>query len=252
MLSKAQIKRISSYKESKYRNQDKVFVVEGVKVVNELLNSCFEIETICALRQWLDDNSKSIINKTNNIIEVSGDELKKISSFSTPNQVLAVVKTPSPKEVVFKDKLVIALDQINDPGNLGTIIRIAHWFGIEDIICSENTVDQFNPKTIQSTMGSLFRVNVSYHNLKSYLQNLPKDYPIYGAVVENGENIYEKQVQKQGIIIIGSESHGICNEILPLINNPITIPNFSINQKAESLNASIATGIIVSEFKRRG
>ena len=252
MLSKALIKRISSYKESKYRNQDKVFVVEGVKVVNELLNSCFEIETICALRQWLDDNSKSIINKTNNIIEVSGDELKKISSFSTPNQVLAVVKTPSPKEVVFKDKLVIALDQINDPGNLGTIIRIAHWFGIEDIICSENTVDQFNPKTIQSTMGSLFRVNVSYHNLKSYLQNLPKDYPIYGAVVENGENIYEKQVQKQGIIIIGSESHGISNEIIPLINNPITIPNFSINQKAESLNASIATGIIVSEFKRRG
>lgn len=252
MLSKALIKRISSYKESKYRNQDKVFVVEGVKVVNELLNSCFEIETICALRKWLDDNSKSIINKTNNIIEVSGDELKKISSFSTPNQVLAVVKTPSPKEVVFKDKLVIALDQINDPGNLGTIIRIAHWFGIEDIICSENTVDQFNPKTIQSTMGSLFRVNVSYHNLKSYLQNLPKDYPIYGAVVENGENIYEKQVQKQGIIIIGSESHGISNEILPLINNPITIPNFSINQKAESLNASIATGIIVSEFKRRG
>lgn len=252
MLSKALIKRISSYKESKYRNQDKVFVVEGVKVVNELLNSCFEIETICALRQWLDDNSKSIINKTNNIIEVSGDELKKISSFSTPNQVLAVVKTPSPKEVVFKDKLVIALDQINDPGNLGTIIRIAHWFGIEDIICSENTVDQFNPKTIQSTMGSLFRVNVSYQNLKSYLQNLPKDYPIYGAVVENGENIYEKQVQKQGIIIIGSESHGISNEILPLINNPITIPNFSINQKAESLNASIATGIIVSEFKRRG
>ncbi|NCC17467.1 MAG: RNA methyltransferase [Bacteroidia bacterium] len=252
MLSKAQIKRISSYKESKYRNQDKVFVVEGVKVVNELLNSCFEIETICALRQWLDDNSKSIINKTNNIIEVSGDELKKISSFSTPNQVLAVVKTPSPKEVVFKDKLVIALDQINDPGNLGTIIRIAHWFGIEDIICSENTVDQFNPKTIQSTMGSLFRVNVSYHNLKSYLQNLPKDYPIYGAVVENGENIYEKQVQKHGIIIIGSESHGISDEIIPLINNPITIPNFSINQKAESLNASIATGIIVSEFKRRG
>ena len=101
-------------------------------------------------------------------------------------------------------------------------------------------------------MGSLFRVNVSYHNLKSYLQNLPKDYPIYGAVVENGENIYEKQVQKHGIIIIGSESHGISNEILPLINNPITIPNFSINQKAESLNASIATGIIVSEFKRRG
>lgn len=252
MLSKALIKRISSYKESKYRNQDKVFVVEGVKVVNELLNSCFEIETICALRQWLDDNSKSIINKTNNIIEVSGDELKKISSFSTPNQVLAVVKTPSPKEVVFKDKLVIALDQINDPGNLGTIIRIAHWFGIEDIICSENTVDQYNPKTIQSTMGSLFRVNVSYHNLKSYLQNLPEDYPIYGTIVENGENIYEKQVQKQGIIIIGSESHGISDEILPLINNPITIPNFSINQRAESLNASIATGIIVSEFRRRG
>ena len=252
MLSKALIKRISSYKESKYRNQDKVFVVEGVKVVNELLNSCFEIETICALRQWLDDNSKSIINKTNNIIEVSGDELKKISSFSTPNQVLAVVKTPSPKEVVFKDKLVIALDQINDPGNLGTIIRIAHWFGIEDIICSENTVDQFNSKTIQSTMGSFFRVNLTYTNLKSFLQNLPKDYPIYGAVVENGENIYEKQVQKQGVIIIGSESHGISDEIIPLINNPITIPNFSINQRAESLNASIATGIIVSEFRRRG
>lgn len=252
MLSKAQIKRISSYKESKYRNQDKVFVVEGVKVVNELLNSSFEIETICALKQWLDDNSNIIISKTNNIIEVNEDDLKKISSFSTPNQVLAVVKAPSSKEIVLKDKLVLALDQINDPGNLGTIIRIAHWFGIEDIMCSENTVDQFNPKTIQSTMGSFFRVNLTYTNLKSFLQNLSKDYPIYGAVVENGENIYEKQVQKQGIIIIGSESHGISNEILPLVNNPITIPNFSINQKAESLNASIATGIIVSEFRRRG
>lgn len=252
MLSKAQIKRISSYKESKYRNQDKVFVVEGVKVVNELLNSSYEIETICTLKQWLDDNSQRINNKARNIVEVNEDELKKISSFSTPNQILAVVKMPSPKEPVLKDKLVLALDQINDPGNLGTIIRIAHWFGIEDIICSENTVDQYNPKTIQSTMGSLFRVNVSYLNLKSFLQNLPDDNPVYGTIVENGENIYEKQVQTYGIIIIGSESHGISNEILPLINNPITIPNFSINQRAESLNASIATGIIVSEFKRRG
>lgn len=249
MLSKAEIKRISSLKEAKHRNQDKVFVVEGVKMIEELLHSCFETEKIFGLKQWIENNSSKTLKKTNNIIEITEEELKKISSFTTPNQVLAIVKMPSSKEIILKDRLIIALDNINDPGNLGTIIRIADWFGIEDIICSENTVDQFNSKVIQSTMGSLFRVNLTYTNLSLFLQSLPNNYPIYGAIVEKGDNIYQANIQNHGIVIIGSESHGISKDILELINSPITIPNFS--KGAESLNASIATGIIISEFRRR-
>mgnify|MGYP000871450405 FL=1 len=252
MLSKAEIKRVSSYKEAKYRNQDMVFVVEGVKMVDELIASGFEIERIFGTRKWMDDNTQKVGSRADEVIEVGEDELKKISSLITPNQVLAIVKAPTPKDIDFKDRLVIALDQINDPGNLGTIIRIADWFGVEDIICSESTVDQYNPKAIQSTMGSLFRVNISYVNLEATLKTLSKTYPIYGTVVKNGEDIYQTQLKTQGIIIIGSESHGISKEILPLINHPLTIPNFSINQSAESLNASIATGIVLSEFRRRG
>lgn len=251
MISKAQIKTIASYKLAKHRNEDDIFVVEGVKIVDELLRSTYEIEEICATNDWLKTNEKLASQRCKTLVEVKEQDLERISSLTSPNQVLAIVKRKEPKPIEISSQLVIVLDEIKDPGNLGTIIRIADWYGIENIICSENTVDIYNPKTIQSTMGSLFRVNITYKNLSNYITTLPSNYPIYGTIVEGGKNIYEQTLRKEGLIIIGSESHGISKEIIPQITHPITIPNFSLNKKTESLNAGIATAIIVSEFKRK-
>ncbi len=246
MISKAEIKTIASYKQAKHRNEDEVYIVEGVKMVDELLRSNQEIEILCATKEY--NNPDQV--RAKKVLEIKEDDLKKISSLSTPNQVLAVVKRQEAKIPIIKSKIVLVLDNIKDPGNLGTIVRIADWFGIEDIICSENTVELYNPKTIQSTMGSIFRVNVTYYNLSQFLSLVPKAHPIYGTIVEGGKNIYKEALTKEAIIVIGSESHGISSVIRELITHPITIPSFSIAQSAESLNASTATSIIVSEFKR--
>jgi len=182
--------------------------------------------------------------------------LKKISSLTTPNEVLAICAIPENKLNVseLKNKLTLVLDDIRDPGNLGTIIRIADWFGIENIICSLETVDIYNPKVVQATMGSIARVNVFYEDLKTiFLEALTKNnFPIYGTVL-NGENIFEKSLTSNGFIVIGNESNGISIELLPLINEKISIPTFSVNEtnSVESLNAAIATAIVCTEFKRR-
>ncbi len=252
MLSKAEIKRLSRYKQSKFRNQDGLFVVEGEKMLSELLESEYDIQSIYATTQWIEKNkaiiqTKGVVNKT---IEISEEDLNKISLLSTPNQVYSLVKIPQENFSNQTKGLTIVLDGIKDPGNLGTIIRLADWFAIEKIICSEDCVDVYNPKTVQSTMGSIFRVKVEYTNLKSFLENLPKNYPIYASIVEGGENIYEKHLQEDSILIIGSESHGISPEIQQYVNQKITIPRFRTDNKPESLNASIATAIMISEIKR--
>jgi len=251
MISNAQIKTIASYKLAKFRNQDEVFVVEGVKMVDELLRSNHTIEMICATKNWIEEHKKIASQISLNIQEIKTQDLERISSLTTPNQVLAIVKRKESKPIEFKSQLVIALDEIKDPGNLGTIVRIADWFGIENIICSENTVDIYNPKAIQATMGSLFRINITYNNLFQYLQTLPSSHPIYGTIIEGGKNLYQENLQQEGIIVIGSESHGISQEIKQLITHPLTIPSFSKEQGPESLNASIATSIICSEFRRK-
>ena len=251
MISNAQIKTIASYKLAKFRNQDEVFVVEGVKMVDELLRSNHTIEMICATNKWIEEHNKIPSQISLNIQEIKTQDLERISSLTTPNQVLAIVKRKESNPIELKSQLVIALDEIKDPGNLGTIVRIADWFGIENIICSENTVDIYNPKAIQATMGSLFRVNITYTNLFQYFQTLPSYYPIYGTIIEGGKNIYHQNLQQEGIIVIGSESHGISQEIKQLITHPLTIPSFSKQQGPESLNASIATSIICSEFRRK-
>lgn len=251
MISNAQIKTIASYKLAKFRNQDEVFVVEGVKMVDELLRSNHTIEMICATKNWIEEHKKIASQINLNIQEIKTQDLERISSLTTPNQVLAIVKRKESKPIELKSQLVIALDEIKDPGNLGTIVRIADWFGIENIICSENTVDIYNPKAIQATMGSLFRINITYNNLFQYLQTLPSSHPIYGTIIEGGKNIYQENLQQEGIIVIGSESHGISQEIKQLITHPLTIPSFSKEQGPESLNASIATSIICSEFRRK-
>jgi len=240
MLSKNEIKHIQSLYHKKQRDEQGLFLVEGKKMAQELLNSNFLIHKIYATTVWLQQNDaqKPIITI------VTDDELKKISQLTTPNEVLMIVeaiKASTPK--IFNQQLTLVVDDLQDPGNFGSIIRIADWFNIPQIICSNNTVDVYNFKVLQATMGSFLRVHIAYTNLEDYLSKTNQ--PIYGALLK-GNNIFETQLLKDGYLIIGNEGKGISNSLQQLITNPITIPKFG---SAESLNAAIATGIIVSHFK---
>jgi TrmH family RNA methyltransferase len=253
MISKAELKRLTAYKQSKYRNADDLFVVEGEKMAEELLASDFVPIAIYATESWLEENKELLNNKaTPPLHEISNEELERISLLSTPNKVYCLVHKPQPTPIKYENNLTLALDNIKDPGNLGTIMRIADWFGIRNIVCAKQCVDVFNSKVVQASMGSIFRVNVRYEDLENELQNLPENFPIYGTIVENGNNIYQSNLSREGIIIIGSESFGISNRIKTFVNQPLTIPRFSLKvDKPESLNASVATAIILSEFRRR-
>ncbi len=238
MLSKNQLKLITSLHQKKYRIRHGLFIAEGIKVVREFLNSSFKLvnlyttETISEFELY---NSQSI----------SEVELKKISSLKTPNKVIGVFEIPELSQLSDKG-LILVLDGIKDPGNLGTIIRLCDWFGISQIVCSKETVDCYNPKVVQSTMGSLTRITLVYTDLVPFLKS--SNLPIYGALLE-GENIYKSTLQKEAILIIGNESNGISKEVSRLITNQITIPRFGNLQLTESLNAATATAIILSEFK---
>jgi len=253
MLSKSRIQFISSLKTGKYRGINQRFIAEGPKLVYELLQSEYVIDSLYATQEWINENGSEILSKVS-IIPIFLKELERISALKTPNQVLAVVCIPRQMdELPDQDgQLVLALDNISDPGNTGTIIRTAEWFGIRNIICSENCADIYNPKVVQASMGSIFRVNIFYKNLKQYLWALPEKIPVYGALL-NGKDIYKTDLTAHGIIIIGNESHGISSELLPLIKTKIKIPDYSGGGSisAESLNASIAAAIVLSEFKRR-
>lgn len=253
MISKSQIQFIKSLTISKFRKSHRQFIAEGPKLINELANSSFKVEGIYALSSWINSNRFRFSNKTG-ISEVSEKELSRISGLKTPNQVLATIhmaENVSPESKSHND-LVLMLDDIRDPGNLGTIIRTADWFGIQQIICSDSCVDIYNPKVVQATMGSLFRVQVFYSNLKEYLKQMPHEQLIYGTLLE-GENIYKTGLNNQGIIIIGNESKGISEDLIPFITNKITIPNYSNESPytAESLNASTAAAIVCAEFRRQ-
>ena len=247
MISKAQIKQVCQLHQKKYRDQKRLFIAEGPKIVNEILNSNYKVRNIFAVKEY----STSGIQHPVSV--VSNKELESISTLTTPNQVLGVFEIPSPlvpRLLSFASELVLALDNIRDPGNLGTIIRIADWFGISHIFCSETCVDVYNPKVIQATMGSVARVEINYINLNSFLSESlilnPKSL-IYAAVM-NGKNIYTEKLSDKGIILIGNESKGISENLMQFVTNKISIPNFG---RAESLNAAIAAAIICSEFKRR-
>ena len=195
MLSRNQIKFIQSLKQKKFRLQHQLFVVEGEKIVNDFLNSDWKIEQIYATKEWEGD-----------AVEVSIKELERISSLKTPNKVLAIIKMPQRKSVI-SGNLVLALDSVKDPGNLGTIIRLADWFGVQHIICSQNCVELYNPKVVQATMGSICRIQVQYLNLKSTLENMT-DYKICAAVMD-GKSIFSVEKSEKRIVLLGSESHGI-------------------------------------------
>lgn len=249
MLSASQIKHIRSLSQQKFRNMHSQFVIEGDKMVKELLNSDFRVEAIFATNDWLRDAEAHAGKQIFKTTAVSPAELSRISNLKTANRVLAVVHKPEVnmgKEIF--DDLVLALDRIADPGNLGTIIRIADWFGIKHILCSHDTVEFYNPKVVQATMGSLFRVKVHYVDLAHTIKVLARDVPKYAAVLD-GENIYKEELPQNAVILIGSESHGISEPVRKLIDHKVMIP--AVDSGAESLNASVATAVICSEFRRK-
>ena len=215
-----------------------LFVAEGEKIVNELLNSKFEIEHIYATKQFSALNS----SQKSTITLVSNEELSRMSSLTSPNNVLAIVRI-SKKECEKNTGIILVLDNVNDPGNLGTIIRLCDWFGVTQLICSNNTVDCYNPKVVQSAMGSLFRVNIIYMNLATYLADI--DTPIYGAYM-NGVDVKEQELPKQLHPIMGNEANGISESISKYIANKVSIKNIGGN--TESLNVAVATSILLHEF----
>jgi TrmH family RNA methyltransferase len=240
MVSKNQIKFISGLQQKKQRLIHKMFVAEGVKVVQELLDADFELHQLYTT----EDDFKSV-NDSKKLI-VSAEDIKKISALATPSPCLAVFKIPEQKKIKLSG-IIVALDSVRDPGNLGTIIRLCDWFGIQQLICSKETVDVYNPKVVQATMGSISRVNVSYINLEDFISTT--SLPVFGTFM-NGENIYSTTLPQEGIIVMGNEANGISKEVENSIQNRLTIPRFGTLQKTESLNVATATAIILSEFRR--
>ncbi len=244
MLTSNLIKYITSLNQKKYRIKYNSFIVDGIKVVLELLESDYEIEYLFYTTEQPDLNLK----KYNSIL-ITEAELKKISNLSTPNQMLAICKIKPPKKIEnIANKLSIVLDDINDPGNLGTIIRLADWFGIENIICSNNSVDLYNPKVIQSTKGSFLRVNLIYTSLEDFLSGYSEE--IYGTYME-GEAIYEVNFSSSGLLVFGNEANGISNELEKYITKKITIPRASTKADVNSLNIAMSAAIILGEVSRK-
>ncbi|NVO20313.1 MAG: RNA methyltransferase [Bacteroidetes bacterium] len=256
MLSKNSIKYINSLKIKKYRQLHNVFIAEGEKIVAELLSGTSQLIAIYATEAWIRENQPGLSGITAEVSVVTEEELEKISDLSTPNKVLALVHLPDQPELQQDDfsEMMLALDGIRDPGNMGTILRTADWFGIRNVACSIDCVDVYNTKVIQSTMGSFTRVNVVYIDLKSLIEIAGPNTPIYGALL-NGPSLTDKKFQKAGILMIGNESKGISPELISLITDPIFIPSFtpsvSKSYHAESLNASIANAIICYEISKQ-
>lgn len=245
MLSKSHIKYIQSLHHKKFRDEEGAFIAEGAKVVMELLSSSkFICKQLIALPQWIDENESAIKKYYKDEITAAKDfELEKISALTTPNHVLAVFEKAKEEVIIVKKKITLMLDTIQDPGNLGTIIRIADWFGVSSIVCSVNSADVYNPKVVQSTMGSIARVNIIYTDLKEWLLK-NRQVKIFAAALK-GEYINTIKNIDEAIIIIGNESKGISDELLQIADKKITIPKIG---EAESLNAAVATGIILSHL----
>lgn len=239
MFSKSQIKLITSLAQKKYRNKHKLFLAEGIKVISELLDSKFSLHSLYTTENVFDAES----GKTFAIGEA---DLKKISQLKTPQKALALFEIPQ-TENLDAGGLVVALDGIRDPGNLGTIIRLCDWFGVEQIICSLDTVDCYNPKVVQATMGSIARVKIKYMDLPLFLSD--QRLPTFGAFME-GSNVYREGLPSEGILVLGNEANGISGEIEMLVQQKISIPRFGKIQATESLNVATATAILLSEFRR--
>jgi len=238
MLSRNEVKYIQSLCHKKQRKETGLFIAEGPKLAAEIAASEYAVEKIYALPEWIEQNNAI------NAIEITEKELNQISQLQTPNEVVLIVKQAEQGfEPVLQNKFSVVLDDIQDPGNLGTIIRLCDWFGIENLICSNNTVELYNPKVIQSTMGSFTRVKLYYTDLNDFF-TAHSSIPVLGAVL-NGKSLYEQPKLTEAMLLIGNEGKGIHDELLPFINQPITIPR---RGGAESLNAAVATGILLSHL----
>ncbi len=239
MLSKNQIKLIKTLAQKKFRSQHGLFTVEGVKGIIEFVNSSFQLQHIYTTQPIFDV-------KIDNFTIISESDLKKISQLRNPNTAVGVFKIPK-KASIDTTNLIVALDDVRDPGNLGTIIRLCDWFGIKDLVCSNNTVDCYNSKVVQATMGSLTRVNVTYVDLENLLSKYTSE--IYGTFMD-GETIYNSELPEYGILVMGNEGNGISQKVQDLVTKRIAIPRFGDNF-TESLNVATATAICLSEFKRK-
>ena len=244
MLTKNAIKQIASLRQQKFRKELGLFVVEGRKMTEELLRSDFETVGLFATETFLADHPFFAKAET-----VSETQMEQMSGQDTPPGILAVVRIPVQNAVKTTSPLVLALDGIANPGNMGTLIRTAEWFGIQDVVCSPDCVELWNPKTVQATMGSLFRVRVWKTDLAAYLQMARSEgKAVYGALLE-GENLFEMKKKAEGVLVIGSESHGIRAEVLPCITHPVTIPRTG-GSATESLNAAVAGAILMAEMTK--
>ena len=244
MISKKQIKYIRQLEQKKFRKRENCFVAEGPKVVGDLMKR-YQPKAIFATRAWLEGAGIG-----SQATEITDEELRRISFLQNPQQVLALFLIPS---TIFyqPSTLSLALDSVQDPGNLGTIIRIADWFGIDTIYCSEDTADAYNPKVVQATMGSLAHVHIIYCDLLQLFDALPPSYPVYGTLLD-GDDIYQQPLSQEGIIVMGNEGNGISEAVRQRVTRRLLIPNFHQGESAESLNVAIATAITCSEFRRRG
>jgi len=240
MLSKNQIKLIKALQQKKYRQSHRLFFAEGMKVISELLQSAFELNQLFETEPIFDNVP------AHKKVSVSASELKKISALSTPNNCLAVFKMPL-ESPLLQSGLIVALDDIRDPGNLGTILRLCDWFGVEQIVCSSETADVFNPKVIQATMGSLARVGVHYVDLEQFLSQTKL--VVFGTFMD-GKNIYKEVLPSEGIIVLGNEANGISPAVEKMVSHKIAIPRFGKLQQTESLNVATAAAIVLSEFRR--
>ncbi len=245
MISKSQISFVKSLHQKKIRKEYGLFIVEGIKSVTDFIHSDYTIDAIFCTANLI----PKLVNLSQKVKlnEITDAELKKISTLSTPQQILAIIKFPVETSInseILNNTFTIVLDGIQDPGNLGTIIRTADWFGFKQIICSEDTVEAYNPKTVQATMGSLSRIKVSYTNLSAFLEYVK--IPVYGALL-SGQSIYNTDFKNEGLIVLGNEGNGISEAVLKYIKQPITIPRFGA---AESLNVAISAAIFCSEIKR--
>ena len=238
LVSKSQTKLITSLQQKKYRDQTGLFVGEGPKVIAELLNEGIR------LHSFFSTDASQITAE--NHFHLTETELKKVSFLKTANTSLAIFEIPKTKSIQ-DSGLIVALDAVRDPGNLGTIIRLCDWFGVRQLFCSEDTADCFNPKVVQATMGSLARVQIHYVSLSGFLEETTL--PIYGGFMD-GKNVYSEKLPQTGILVMGNEANGVSKEIIQKITHKITIPRFGSLQKTESLNVATATAILLSEFRR--
>ena len=251
MISKNQIKYIHQLELKKFRKQEGLFIAEGHKVVGDLLRAGFKPRQIFAVQDWITDNSSQLSVLDSQLSGVNLEELTRLSLLQHPQQVLALFPIPDEQTIPSpKNALSILLDNVQDPGNLGTIIRIADWFGIDTIYCSLGTVDAWNPKVVQATMGSIARVHIKYVDPQLLFDSLPDKFPVYGTFLDS-DNIYTQQLSQQGIIVMGNEGNGISDAVRARVTHKLLIPDFHNGDTADSLNVAIATAITCSEFRRR-